>query len=278
LVGKSPLTPLFQRGEVIQREDRLCSAATLALAFTLLATAAAAQIRTPGRGAVSENEGPIGEGSLTIGEVSKPVGDGLTIGESSGGPIRSGPVSDMNTRSMLSGPVSSMSRGPVSSGKPMTGGPSITEASAGAVKHDIDMPLGERISAPLRELAPLQEQLKRLRIEGDAAAIEAAAAPVSLPVEDEPPIESLDEVTADEPLNDLPVEGHAPGEATAIDVPADVAAPLEAEAVAVPADEAAPVEVDLTDVEVSEPVEIEAAPPEHEQPAEAPPPEPEPAP
>jgi hypothetical protein len=217
-----------------------------ALATLLLATAASAQIRTPGAGAVSENEGPIGEDSLTIGEVSRPVGDGLTIGETSGGPIRSGPVSDMNTRSMLSGPMSSISRGPVSSGRPMTGGPSMTEASAGAVKHDIDMPLGERISAPLRELAPLQEQLKRLRLEGDAAAVEAAAAPVSIPVEEEPPIESLDEVTVDEPVNELPVEEHAPLDAEFTDV----------EILDVPAHQG-----EENAVDVSEAVEIEPAPP-----------------
>ncbi|MDX2169328.1 MAG: hypothetical protein SF182_19815 [Deltaproteobacteria bacterium] len=204
----------------------------------VLALPASAQIRTPFAGAVSENEGPIGEDSRTIGEVSKPVGDGLTIGETSGGPIGSGPVSDMNTRSMLSGPVSSMSRGPVSAGRPMTGGPSITEASAGAVKHDIDMPLGERISAPLRELAPLQQQLKRLRVEGDAAAVEAAAAPVSVPVEEEPPIDfdALDEVTADEPVNALPADVEpAPPDLDAAQVETDSAdheadAPLPADA------------------------------------------------
>ena len=63
---------------------------------------------------------------------------------------------------MLSGPVSEVSRGPVASGRTMTSG-SVHSISAGAVKKDIDRPLGERISDPLTELEPLQETLRALR-------------------------------------------------------------------------------------------------------------------
>ena len=199
---RSHLPPPSQKGAASQAERtrpvlraRRTNQGLLALvALCVFCAPASGQIRTPGASAVSEHEGPIGEHSRPIGEGSRPVGDGLSIGDASRGPIHSGPVSEMNTRSMRSGPVSSMSRGPMSAGKPMTGSPSITEASSGAVKHDSDMPLGERISAPLRELAPLQQQLKALRQQGDAAAVEAAAAPLAA----EPAEEH--ELPLDEPL------------------------------------------------------------------------------
>ncbi|MEO8601848.1 MAG: hypothetical protein ABI629_04660 [bacterium] len=163
-------------------------------AVLLFAAPAAAQMRTPFAGSVSENEGPIGESSRPVSEGSRPVGEGKPIGEYSNGPVHSGPMSDMNTRSMLSGPVSSMSSGPVrGAGRTLTGAPSMTEASAGAVKHDIDRPLGSRISAPLRELAPLQQQMKALRQQDDAAALEAAAAPVLLDAPDAEPEPLFDE-------------------------------------------------------------------------------------
>ena len=63
---------------------------------------------------------------------------------------------------MLSGPVSDVSRGPVTIGRAMTSG-SVHSISAGAVKKDIDRPLGERISDPLTELEPLQETLRAVR-------------------------------------------------------------------------------------------------------------------
>lgn len=202
-----------------------------------LALPAGAQVRTPGQGAVSENEGSIGEDSPTIGEVSKPVGDGLSIGDTSRGPIGSGPMSDLRTRSMLSGPMSSISSGPMSAGRSMTGGPSMTEASAGAVKHDTDAPLGQRISAPLRELAPLQDQLKRLRTEGNAAAIEAAAAPVSAPVD----AEAHEAAPLDGPADEQPAEAEPFDDAVAEPQPEPEAAEEYADAPQEAADaEAAP--------------------------------------
>jgi hypothetical protein len=99
--------------------------------------------------------------------------------------MRSGPVRDATTRGMLSGPVSSMSSGPMRGANVPRQGGSVTEASAGAVKHDIDQPLGSRISQPIRELAPLQQHLRQMREQGDAAAMAAAGAPVA----NAPPIE-----------------------------------------------------------------------------------------
>lgn len=138
----------------------------------------AAQMRTPGTGAVSEDVGPIGDPSQPVGAGSRSVHDGsATIGESSEAPGRSGPVRDATTRSMRSGPVSSLSRGSMTQRRLAPNGGSVSEASAGAVKHDIDRPLGSRISQPLRELGALQDQLRRLRQQGDSAAIAASGAP-----------------------------------------------------------------------------------------------------
>jgi hypothetical protein len=82
---------------------------------------------------------------------------------------------------MLSGPVSSMSSGSMRGANAPRQGGSVAEASAGAVKHDRDQPLGTRISQPVRELAPLQQQLRQVREQGNAAAIAAAGAPAAPP-------------------------------------------------------------------------------------------------
>ena len=158
-----------------------------------LALPAAAQVRTPGNSAVSEHAGPIGGDSRPVGEGSRAMRDGSRpIGESSSAPSISGrlggSVRDASTRSMHSGPVSSLSRGSMTQPRTLPDGGSMTEHSAGAVKHDIDRPLGSRISEPLRELAPLQAQLRAVREQGAAAAVAAAAAPVAaepdlLPIE-----------------------------------------------------------------------------------------------
>jgi hypothetical protein len=152
----------------------------------LCALPAAAQIRTPGDSAVSEHSGPIGADSRPVRDGSRPVRDGSrTIGESSNEPSISGrlggSVRDATTRGMRSGPVSSLSRGPMTQPRTLPDGGSMTAHSAGAVKHDRDAPLGSRISEPLRELAPLQAQLRALREHGAEAAVQAAAAPVADP-------------------------------------------------------------------------------------------------
>lgn len=201
----------------------------LFLAALMVALPAMGQVRTsPGDSAVSEHTGSIGEDSQPIGEGSRPMKGDPTIGESSGGTfsdgrLRYGPVRESSRRGMLSGPVSSISRGPMTQPRTLRDGGSVTEASAGAVKHDIDRPLGSRISQPLRELGPLQEQLRAVRQHGDAAALAAAAAPVAPAVE-------LPKAHGDLPATEPAFEGHMVGEPLADAEPLaehDAAAPDE---------------------------------------------------
>jgi hypothetical protein len=146
---------------------------------------AAAQVRQP------DETISAGEGAGTLSDVSRPVGDGSrsvhdgarTIGEASDGSMHSGPVRDGRTRSMLSGPVSEISRGPMYQPQPSLSGGSVTEASAGAVKHDIASPLGERISQPLRELAPLQQQMRERRQRAEQAALAGVTEPAAAPID-----------------------------------------------------------------------------------------------
>jgi hypothetical protein len=111
---------------------------------------------------VGEGSGPVSELSVPFGPGSRPVHErGRTVREGSGGPVISGPVRDPGTRSMKSGPVSELSRGPVSEGRAMSGSGSIGWFSAEAVKKDLASPIGEHISNPLTELAPLQDILRQ---------------------------------------------------------------------------------------------------------------------
>jgi hypothetical protein len=194
--------------------------AVIAIAL-LMMQRSAAQVREPGE-TISA-----GEGAGKLSDVSRPVGDdstsvhsgpNRTIGEASSGSVRSGPVRDGNTRSMLSGPVSEMSRGPVrEQGLSLPGG-SVTEASSGAVKHDIDSPLGERISQPVRELQPLQQQMRAQRERAEQAALanamqpasEAFAPPAAAPaVVPEQPAESAEAPAAAEDEAQQPTDNEA---------------------------------------------------------------------
>jgi hypothetical protein len=67
------------------------------------------------------------------------------------------------TGNVVSGPVSDISVGSVTASRPVAGGGSVAGASVGAVKKNTDSPLGEMISQPLRELGPLQEQLRAIQ-------------------------------------------------------------------------------------------------------------------
>ncbi|MGD9763224.1 MAG: hypothetical protein AB7V27_05900 [Candidatus Binatia bacterium] len=199
-------------------------AAVIAGVLALPASETGAQLRTPGAGAVSEDAGPIGEHSRPLGEGSGPVRDGrATLGETSE-PMRSGPVRDGTTRSMRSGPVSSLSRGPMTQPRTLRDGGSMTESSAGAVKHDKHRALGSRISQPLRELAPLQAHLRALRAQGDGAAITAAGAPMADLPEDAmvPELVPEDELPPDAEMhgNDHPAADPAPE--IADEIPASV--------------------------------------------------------
>jgi hypothetical protein len=198
---------------------RRVSALLLALLCALPATA---QMRTPGSGAVSEDAGPIGEDSGPVGAGSRSMYERYTIGESSGAQPddtrTGGPVRDRNTRSMHSGPVASMSSGPMTQPRTLPDGGSITENSAGAVKHDIDQPLGSRISEPIRELAPLQAHLRELREHGSDAAIAAAEAPASA---EPPPPPAAEEAAEPEAFGDAEPEGAAAEEVPVEEAPED---------------------------------------------------------
>jgi hypothetical protein len=74
--------------------------------------------------------------------------------------MKSRPVRDGRRRSMLSGPVSESSVGPVTAGRPMSGDGSVMQHSAGAVKHNIDRSLGEQVYDAQRALRPLQDRLR----------------------------------------------------------------------------------------------------------------------
>ncbi len=189
------------------------------------------QMRTPGAGAVSEDVGPIGDPSQPVGAGSRSMYGSGTIGENSE-PVHSGPVRDATTRSMHSGPVSSMSRGPMSQARSAPQGGSMTEASAGAVKHDIDRALGSRISQPLRELAPLQEQLRLVRLRGNSAAIEAEGAPPAAGADEAAP-HIADQ--ADVPPDQLPPAAEVSPEDAVTEQPATVGEPEGEEVVAEPA-------------------------------------------
>lgn len=192
----------------------ICVVAGLLLAGSVASTALA-QVRQPGETlSAGGGAGLLSDVSTNVGDGSRPVHDGAeTLGETSGGPVRSGPVSDWNTRSMLSGPVSSMSQGPMYQRSPSLSGGSITEASAGAVKHDITSPLGSRISDPLRELGPLQEQMRARRQQAEQEALRRAVEPAA------PPAEAS--------AADAAALAAAAAEAAAIDADANVTAPSE---------------------------------------------------
>ena len=163
---------------------------------------ASAQVRQPDE-TISAGEGAhiLSDISTNVGADSRPMHDGsLTLGETSGGPVGSGPVSEMSTRSMLSGPVSSMSQGPMRGPRVSLSGGSMTEASSGAVKHDIDSPLGARISDPLRELGSLQKEMRARREQAEQAAIAGAREPAVPPLDESPRIDQP--VVVEEPVRE----------------------------------------------------------------------------
>lgn len=195
----------------------------------LLATCgpALSQVRQPGEGiSAGEGAGILSDVSTNIGAGSRSMHDGaLTIGETSGGPVRSGPVRDPNTRGMLSGPVSSMSRGPVYERRGSLSGGSMTEASAGTVKQDSSHPLGTRISDPLRELGPLQEQMRAKRQLAEQAALQGAMQPavdatLEMPADLPDDLAELD-VPYDEPLAADDAVQHEGGEPAVLGEDAD---------------------------------------------------------
>jgi hypothetical protein len=146
---------------------------------------ALAQVRQPGQTL------SVGERSGTLSDVSRPLVDdsqsvhygAQTLGDTSGGSVRSGPVRDPYTRSMLSGSVSDASQGPMTEPRPPLTSGAVADASAGAVKQDIDSPLGQRISSPLSELGPLQQAMRERRQAAEQAVLEGATQPAAPPPE-----------------------------------------------------------------------------------------------
>jgi hypothetical protein len=151
------------------------------LLFATFATLgqAAAQVRQPYETiSAGERAGPLSDVSRPLRDDSIAVHDAAsTIGESAVGAARSGPTHDRSGRSMVSGSVSDASLGPMSEPRPPITSGAVAEASAGAVKHDIASPLGERISDPLRELGPLQQQMRERRQQAEQAALIDATQP-----------------------------------------------------------------------------------------------------
>jgi hypothetical protein len=137
------------------RAALFCS--TLAIA----ATAATAQVAQEARSVTGEG-GPVSEISRDL-QDSEPVHErGNNLGAGSVGSMNSGAVHDGPRRTMISGPVSEISRGPVTRRVSMTGDVAVRQASAGAVKEGIARdPVGEVVREA--ELQALQDHLRELR-------------------------------------------------------------------------------------------------------------------
>jgi hypothetical protein len=153
---------------------------TVALLLALAVVGPArAQVREPEDTiSAGEHAGPLLDVSRPLRDDSIPVHDGAaTIGESATNRSRGGSMRNPRTRSMLSGSVSDVSQGPMTEPRPPLTSVAVAEASAGAVKHDIASPLGERISDPLSELGPLQKQMREQRQHAEQAALVAASQP-----------------------------------------------------------------------------------------------------
>lgn len=142
---------------------------------------APAQVREPGEAvSAGEHAGSLSEISRPLRVDSIAVHDGAqSLGEASGGSMHAAPVHAPNAPSMISGPVSSVSRGPMSGDRAPLTAPAVTEASTGAVTHDNASPLGERISEPMRELGPLRQQMRKQREQAERVALQQPMPPVA---------------------------------------------------------------------------------------------------
>jgi hypothetical protein len=200
------------------------------LAVVLVTLPAAAQVQQPhdtqsageGAGPMSDVGGPMHDGSA-------PVHGAPSVGESSGGPVHSRPVRDGDGRSMHSGPVSDISSGPMTEPRPPITSGAMSEASAGAVTHDIDSPLGERISQPVRELEPLRQQMRAQRERAEHAALLAQSAP-AVAVEAPPAVHIESGTAASEPVaaDEPPLAGESEPARAAGDRPVAAADPSSA--------------------------------------------------
>jgi hypothetical protein len=140
------------------------SASILFLVALLLPAGADAQSVEPAKKSAGEGSGPLSELSTNVGHDSRPVSEGsTTIGEGSVGSMISGPMRDPRPPSMITGPVSEISRGPVTSFVPVTSHVAVRDASAGAVTREAERSVGEPLLEPEQDLFALQEQLRSLR-------------------------------------------------------------------------------------------------------------------
>jgi hypothetical protein len=143
------------------------------------------QAQLPGQ-PVGQGSGPVSELSTNIGAASRPVHQpGRSVRDAGTGRLSGNSVRGSVSGDLVSGPVSEISVGPVTANVPVTSS-SVGESSSGAVKKDVNSPLGEMISQPLRELGALQEQLRAIQplprntplpseLEAEEAAAQAAA-------------------------------------------------------------------------------------------------------
>jgi hypothetical protein len=208
-------------------------ASRLVLLAVLLSRLSAAhgQVRS---NPVHQGTGPLSDLSTNVGAGSGPVHErGRSVRDGSLGTLSGNAVRDGGRGGMLSGPVSDISAGPVTSGQPVSGGGTMTDAGAGAVKKDANSPLGERISQPVRELGPLLDQLRALQ-PGSSEPAEEAAPELQAGQEEgvpEAPIAADQAADNEEPAA-------AESEAAAPDVAAEVEAAAPQEEVEEPAPDA----------------------------------------
>jgi hypothetical protein len=205
---------------------------------------------------VRQGSGPLSDLSTNGGAGSGPVHQrGRSVRDGSMGNLGGNPVRGSVTGDVRSGPVSELSVGPATESRPVTGGGTVTDSSAGAVKKDITSPLGEMISAPLHELGPLQEQLRAVQplprltplpsevqsaLDAEAqAAAQREAAAITEATQPEAPLEQPVEESAEPPQAIAP-EVEAPAmeepQAQAAEVVEDAAPPESADAPAPDAD------------------------------------------
>ncbi|HVO25210.1 MAG TPA: hypothetical protein VMW56_16440 [Candidatus Margulisiibacteriota bacterium] len=187
---------------------------------------------------VAEDSGPLRDLSTNVGAGSGPVRGSISKLPSTAGTLNDRSVRGSVSGDLVSGPVSDLSRGAVTSGRAVAGGGSVVAASVGAVKKDAESPLGEMISQPLRELGPLQEQLRSIQpLPRNAPLAEEEAGPAPAPprvsapqlaTQPEEPTEDVGSEAADdeaEPLSPGEDDGVEQKSVTAQAAPPPAAAP-----------------------------------------------------
>ena len=200
----------------------LAASSVAGAALVLLSSSAPAQVRG---GPVSQDGGPLSDISTNVGAGSRSVHDyGGNLGARSAGPLGGNPVRESVTGDVHTGPVSELSAGSVTASRPVSGGGTVTDSSAGAVTKNIDSPIREGIAQPLRDLGPLQERMRAIQpiprttpLPSEQAAETEAAAPTA--PEAAPPLAAAEEAEATPAASSESDEAVAPGE------PAEAAPP-----------------------------------------------------